>query len=180
MGLDQNTLDSLRLPTPVLIISGDVENPMIQRVREAFSILLAKGSPDLDLIIDSNGGSTVTGLDIYDIIRLYPGKITGKVMGNAASMAAIILQACKVRQCALHSEILIHHVSRRNVSLDIMKSKKKRDKVIAEMEKPQKRLYDILLQTTKQTKAAIVKACRLNKQMSAEEALAFGLIDQII
>lgn len=180
MALDSVVMDSLKLAQPILVLSGEVEPPMFQKVAEAFQFLISRGSPDLEIIINSGGGSTSVGLDIFDTIRLYRGKVTGKVISRAASMAAIILQACTVRQCARHAEILIHHVSRRNVSLDVMKSRAKMKKVVSEVEKPQQRLYNILVGRTKRSKSEIVRACRLDKYMASEQAKEFGLIDEII
>lgn len=171
---------AIRADNPVLYITGDVEGKMYERVAVALAFLATKGSPDIDVVIDSNGGSVATGLDIYDLIRLYKGKTVGTVISRAASMGAIILQACGVRKCALHAEILIHHISRKSVGLDTLKSKKQHKKLVREMEVDQQRQYDILVKKTGQSKKKIVITCKLDKFMSAEEAKSFGLIDEVV
>lgn len=171
---------AIRAEKPVLYVAGDVERDMYSRVATALAFLTAKGSPDLEIVIDSNGGSVAAGLDIYDIIRLYKGKTVGTVISKAASMGAIILQACSVRKCALHAEILIHHISRKSVSLDTLKNHEDHQKLVKEMEVDQQRQYNILVKKTGQTEEKIIETCKLDKFMSAEEAKAFGLVDEVI
>lgn len=141
--------ESIQLKEPIIYIAEDTEPPLYKKVALAFAYLVTKGSPDLKIIIDSNGGSTSVGLDIYDLIRLYPGKTTGLVISKAASMAAIILQACKVRTCAIHAEVLIHHISRRSVSLDTLVSPSQRKKLVTGMKLIQQQQYKILMARTK-------------------------------
>lgn len=171
---------AIRANEPILYIAGDVDREMYNRTANALAFLAAKGSPDLKVIIDSNGGSVSDGLDIYDLIRLYGGKTSGLVISKAASMGAIILQACGVRKCALHAEILIHHISRRNVSLDTLTSTDEHQKLVDEMKVDQQRQYDILVKKTGQTEEKIIETCKLDKFMSSEEAKAFGLVDEVI
>jgi len=117
---------------------------------------------------------------MYDLIRLYPGETTGMVYGRAASMAAIVLQACKKRHAARHAEILIHHVSRQSVSLDTLKDKEKLDKLVADLEARQKRLYQILCEKTKKSEGEIAAECAKDAFMPAEVAKDFGLLDEVL
>lgn len=176
-------IDEIRLgllDKNILHLSGSVDNDMSVYVGEAMARLAIRDCPDVEIIIASKGGDFESGLDIYDALRLYPSHKTGIVHMQASSMAAIILQACEVRKCARHSYLLIHHISRETVSLDVLRNPEKLAKTVDDMEKRQERLYQILSQRTGKDKETIRKVCEEDRLMTAEEALEFGLIDEII
>ena len=164
----------------ILDLQGDVDGTMAMYAREAITRLTAEGSPDITVIITSDGGNTEAGADIYDMLRLYTGKKVGKVICYARSMAVMILQACTERHCATHARIMIHHISRNSLSLDELRNKKRLAVVRSVMEEKQNYLYAILSSRTKRTVKEIKQVCDKNKDMNANQAKAFGLVDQII
>lgn len=164
----------------IVDIQGDVSNDMAVYVREALTRLTADGSPEIEVRITSSGGNVSTGLDIYDLFRLYTGKKTGLVLGYARSMAAVILQGCEVRKCARHANVLIHHVSRSEISLDVLHDPDKLKETTQELEKSQQFLYAVLVARTKRSLEEIIEACKKSSDFTAEEALTFGLIDEIV
>ena len=168
--LAKNTID----------LQGEVDSSMALYVRESLVRLSAKGSPDVKITITSTGGDVDCGLDIFDYIRLYPGKTTGVVVGYAKSMAAIILQACTHRTASAHSRILIHHISRNQLSLNVLRSRKELRALKSAMEKSQARLYEVLSGKTGKSIGQIKRECEKDNNMFAEEALSFGLIDEIV
>jgi len=178
--LKEHQMAMLRTDVPIIDIVGEVNKDMYRYVRTAIRYLLSRGSPEIRVLISSPGGLVDAGLDIYDELRLYPGRKTATVNDNAASMGALILQACDLRQCARHSHILIHHISTGNVTLDTLRSKKKLKNMVDSMEADQKRLYDILATRTGKSVKKISSACKKDEYMTAKEALGFGLIDEIV
>jgi ATP-dependent Clp protease, protease subunit len=160
-------------------IQGEVNGEMVLYVQNACMWFLANNSPEITVLISSNGGSAECGLMIYDYLSTYPNKVNGVVLDIAKSMAAIILQACTVRRATMHSQIRIHHISRRSVSLDIIRDKKKMAETLKEMEKNQARQYKILSMRTGKDVKTIRNVCKKDEDMNVEEALAFGLIDEI-
>lgn len=170
----------LDLEKPQIILNGDVNRAMYNYVGEALILLHIKKCPPVDIILDTGGGETIPGLDIYDLVRLYPGPTKGIVFNRAASMGAVILQACKERCCARHAIILIHHVSKSSVSLDEIEHHTKLKKLKEQLRRPQKRLYTILCDRTGKSEKEIARVCRLDKEMDSEEAKTFGLIDEIL
>ena len=162
----------------ILLIEGEVDEEMIKYVEKAISTLYLKGSPEITILITSNGGSVGNSLVIVDILSLYPGKKTAIVLRFARSMAAIILQVCDERKAMTHSKIRIHYVGRR-IGLDIIRDRNKLENVVNDLEKDQEKLDKILVQTTKKSALEIHKECEKDKDMTVDEAIAFGLLDGI-
>ena len=163
-----------------LWLGGKVDGDMADYVGESFAKLMARGAPPITVYITSSGGSVTVGLDIYDMLSVYPGRVKGVVAAFARSIAVVILQACTTRTAFEHARILIHHISTQEITLDEMRSWKKKQEILADMEKNQERLYRILSRRTGKPVADIRRTCKKNKDMTAREALAFGLIDDIM
>jgi len=159
---------------------GDVDSKMALYVQESLLRLTSAGSPDITVFITGSGGEVSTRLDIYDFLRLYLGKKVGKVFGFARSMAVIILQACNEGLCSEHADILIHHINRSKITLDEIRDENRLSGIRKNMETDQEKLYNILCKKTKKDKRSITEACSKDTNMTAEQALDFGLIDGII
>lgn len=163
----------------IVDLNGDIDAEMASYFRTCLTILKSKGSPDIIVEITSSGGFVGRGLDIFDMLRLYEGKKSGKVVGFAESMAAVVLQACDKRSCAKHAHILVHYI-KKDIGLDWLKDRKKLKKEIDDVQKDQNRIYEIFRNRTGKSISAIKKICRAAESMTAEEAKKFGLIDKII
>ncbi|OHA20119.1 MAG: hypothetical protein A2836_01520 [Candidatus Taylorbacteria bacterium RIFCSPHIGHO2_01_FULL_45_63] len=164
----------------ILDIRGTIDEETADYVRNALTELAAAGTPPIKILITSSGGDVDIGLHIYDGVACYRNTVEGIVIGFARSMAAIILQGCDVRMCLPHSKILIHHVSQRQVKLDDMRDETKRMDILAKTEVNQNYLYKILAERTGKTIEVIRCECEKDRNMTAEEALEFGLIDEIV
>lgn len=162
------------------IASDDLNGTSAVYVREALNTLLSRGAPDVLVTITSDGGLVDVGLGIYDMIRLYPGVVTGKVVGYARSMAAVILQACDVRECARHASIRIHNIRRNSIKLNEVCKPSALAKIRANMERDQSFINKILSDRTGQPLSVIRRTNLKEMDMSAKEALHFGLIDKIV
>ncbi len=171
--------DLLKLPTPKIILSGKVDREMRNRVFRSLTFLTTKGSPDVEIIIESSGGEVSHGLDIYDALRLYQGKKKGIVISEAGSMAAIILQACDTRQCASHAYILVHNGDCR-IKFDVLFD----DAALAAFKKEKQEtlslLHTILSTKTGKEDREVVEMCKPDKWITAQKALELGLIDEIV
>jgi len=163
-----------------MLFLGEVDRKMFDYAHEAILLLTAKGSPDIEISITSNGGSVDSGLDVYDLLRLYAGKKVITIYSIAASMGAIIIQACDQRKVARHAKVLIHYVGRRNINLYQLKDSEELEKIIKDLQESQDRLEAILIERTKQSVDIIRDECNKDRTMTAEEAHAFGLVDEIV
>lgn len=142
-------------------------------------LFLEADDPDKDifLYINSPGGSVSAGLAIYDTIRYLKCEVSTICVGMAASMGAFLLAAgAKGKRKALpNSEIMIHQPSggAYGQASDV---KIHADHII----KTRRKLNEILAERTGRPLSVIEETTERDNFLSAEEALEFGLIDEIV
>ena len=132
---------------------------------------------DVQMFINSPGGSVIDGLGIYDTMQYVRPDVSTICTGLAASMGAVLLAAGAKgkRSCLTHSHIMIHQpmggtqgqVTDIEITYKLIK-------------KMQKSLYDILVEHTGQTYDKIMEDCDRDNWMGGEEAKAYGLIDEVL
>ncbi len=132
---------------------------------------------DIYLYINSPGGIVSSGLAIYDTIKYIKPDVVTTCMGQAASMAALLLAAgTKGKRYALpHARIMIHQPlgGAEGQASDIAIAAN-------EILRIKKILNEILAEATGKSLAQIEKDTDRNYFMSAEEALEYGIIDKIL
>jgi ATP-dependent Clp protease protease subunit len=132
---------------------------------------------DIALYINSPGGAVTAGLAIYDTMRYIRPAIATMCIGQAASMGAMLLCAgAKGKRYSLpNSRIMIHQPSggTQGQATDI-------EIQAREILNLRRRLNEIMVEHTGQTFEVIERAVERDKFLSAEEAKAFGLIDQVV
>ena len=155
-------------------INDDVANSIVAQM-----LFLEMEDPDADiqLYINSPGGVITSGMAIYDTMRYLKCEVSTLCIGMAASMGAFLLSAgAKGKRKALpHAEIMIHQPSggARDQATDI--------EIQAEqILRVKKTMNQLLAEHTGQTVRTIEKDVERDHYMSAKEALAYGLIDEII
>ena len=134
-------------------------------------------SKDIHLYINSPGGSVTAGMAIYDTMNYIKCDVSTICMGLAASMGAFLLAGgTKGKRLALpNSEIMIHQPSggARGQASDI--------KIVADnIIKTRKRLNEMLAANTGRPIEDIESDTERDNFMTAEEAKAYGLIDEIV
>ena len=132
---------------------------------------------DIYIYINSPGGHIAAGLAIYDTIQYIRSDVHTICMGQAASMAAVLLAAGKKgkRSALPHARIMIHQPmgGSQGQASDI-------EIYAKEIVRMRGELTDILATHTGQNKKKILSDSDRNFFMSAEEALKYGIIDEVI
>ena len=133
---------------------------------------------DINLYINSPGGMVTAGLAVYDTMQFIKSPITTICMGMAMSFGAVILAAgSKGKRLALpQSRIMIHQPLVGGISgqaTDILVEAK-------EMAHTRRILEEIMAKHTGQTFEKVNRDMERNNYMSAEEAKAYGIIDEVI
>ena len=128
----------------------------------------------------SGGGSIIDGFAFFDeILRLRKAghHVTIRVRGNAASMAAVILQAADVRQCGPNAFIMLHRAA-----FGAIGSAYEVEDTLDFVKKLEKRIIGIFINRTGKPVEDIEKFFSQRKDIwfDAEEALAAGLIDEVV
>jgi len=132
---------------------------------------------DIQFYINSPGGSVTAGLAIYDTMQYIKADVSTICIGLAASMGALLLSSgTKGKRIALpNAEIMIHQPTGgfRGQATDI--------RIHAEqILRTKERLISILAENTGKPEDVVREASERDNFMTAEEAEAFGLIDNVI
>ena len=161
------------------IFLGEEVNDVTASLVVAQILFLESEDPtkDINLYINSPGGSVVAGMAIYDTMQYVKCDVSTICMGMAASMAAFLLAGgTKGKRYALpNAEIMIHQPSGgaqgqateiRIAAEQILKTKEKMNKILAE--------------NTNRPIEVIERDTERDNYMSAKEALDYGIIDKVI
>ena len=168
-----------RLLNDRIIFLSEEVNDVTASLIVAQLLYLEAQDPDKDIqfYINSPGGSVTAGMAIFDTMRYIKCDVATICVGMAASMGAFLLAAgTKGKRMALpNAEIMIHQPSAGTQGqITDMAIHLKR------LETIKSRMNQILSENTGKPLDVVTAACERDNFMSAEEALAFGLIDQVI
>ncbi|MBO5335881.1 MAG: ATP-dependent Clp endopeptidase proteolytic subunit ClpP [Lachnospiraceae bacterium] len=135
---------------------------------------------DIQLYINSPGGSITAGLAIYDTMQYIKCDVSTICIGLAASFGAFLLAGgAKGKRIALpNAEIMIHQPA---IHGNGVQGQATDIKIVSDhIQKTKQRLNRILAENTGKTMEEIAMATERDNYMSAKEALKYGLIDKII
>jgi ATP-dependent Clp protease protease subunit len=168
-----------RLMMDRIIFMGVGINDYVANVVQAQLLFLESVDPkrDIQIFINSPGGSVIAGMGIYDTMQYVSPDVATICTGLAASMGAVLLCAGAKgkRTCLPHGRVMIHQplggmqgqVTEMEISYRLIKAL-------------QKELYEIMAKHTGQEYDTIFKDCERDNWMKAEEAKAYGLVDEVL
>jgi len=162
----------------VIFLVGQVEDYMANLII-AQLLFLESENPEKDiyLYINSPGGVVSAGLAIYDTMQFIQPDVSTLCIGQAASMGALLLAggAKNKRYCLPHSRVMIHQpmggYQGQATDIDIHAKEILRTRV---------RLNEILAQHSGQSLKKIQQDTERDNFMSAEEAVQYGLVDEVM
>ena len=162
----------------VVFLVGPIDDP-VANVVVAQLLFLESENPDKDinLYINSPGGNVSSGLAIYDTVQFIKPDVSTICVGLAASMGALLLAggAKGKRYCLPHSRLMIHQPSggAYGQATDI-------DIHAREILRLRERLNEVLAAHTGQPLEKIAIDTERDNFMAAEEAVEYGLVDQVL
>ena len=168
-----------RLMMDRVIFMGVPVNDYVANVVQAQLLFLESTDPkmDIQMFINSPGGSVIAGLGIYDTMQYVTPDISTICTSLAASMGAVLLCAGKKgkRSCLPHSRVMIHQpsggmqgqFSDMEISYNLIKTMKKE-------------LYEIMAEHTGKDIKTIEKDCDRDKWLTSYEAKKYGLVDEVL
>ncbi len=162
----------------IVFISGPVHDDMATIIVAQLLFLEAENpSKEIAMYINSPGGVVTSGLSIYDTMQYIKPKVSTVCMGQAASMGSLLLTAGEkgMRYSLPNSRVMVHQPSGgyQGQATDILIHAR-------ETEKLKLRLNEIYVKHTGNDLATVEKSLERDNFMSAEEAKAWGLIDEIM
>ncbi|HID21863.1 MAG TPA: ATP-dependent Clp protease proteolytic subunit [Planctomycetaceae bacterium] len=179
-GREERAMDiySRLLRDRIIMIGGTINDDLANSVvAQLLYLQFEDAKADVHMYINSSGGAITAGLAIYDTMQYINCDVATYCIGQASSMAAILLAAGAPgkRNALPNSRIMIHQ------PLAGMQGSATELEIHAkEVLRIKKRMNEILLKHTGQTLEQIEKDTDRDKFMTAEEARDYGLIDNIL
>jgi len=170
-------LYSKLLEDRIILLYGEIDNQLSNCIVAQLLYLDSLNHDDINLYINSNGGSITAGMAIYDTMNYVKSNVSTICIGLAASMGAFLLSSGeKNKRFALpNAEILIHQ------PLGDASGQATEIKIAAEhILKIKNKLNKILATNTNQKINKIEKDTERDFFMSTDEALEYGIIDKIL
>lgn len=162
----------------IIFIGEAISDPLANYIiAQMLYLQMQDPNKDINIYINSPGGSVTAGLAIYDTMQFVTCDVNTYCMGMAASMGAVLLTAgTKGKRYALpNSHIMIHQVSggAQGTASDV-------ERTVEFMYSLKKRLNKILAQHTGKTVEDIERDADRDNYMPAEMAAEYGLIDKVL
>lgn len=161
----------------IIFLGQQVDDDIANKITAQLLLLAADPDKDIYLYINSPGGSVTAGMAVYDTMQYIPNDVVTIGMGLAASMGQFLLTGGTAgKRFALpNTDILMHQGSAGlgGTASDI--------KIQAEqLLRTKKRMAEITARHSGQTVETIIRDGDRDRWYSAEEAVQYGLIDEII
>jgi ATP-dependent Clp protease protease subunit len=162
----------------IVFLTGEV-NDYVASLLCAQLLFLESENPskDISFYINSPGGSVSAGMSIYDTMNYIKCDVSTVCVGMAASMGSLLLTAgVKGKRFSLpNSRVMVHQPlgGARGQATDVLIQAE-------EMRKCRETLYEIYVKHTGKPLEVIQRALERDNFMSAQEAKAFGLIDEVV
>jgi ATP-dependent Clp protease, protease subunit len=173
----QDAIDSKLIEERKIFLWGQVDDKSAKHVIDRLMYLDALETKDIHLYINSPGGYVTSGFAIYDCIKSLNSDVSTICTGFAASMGSILLSvgAKGKRFIQPHARVMIHQPSggARGPASDI-------EITAQEIIKTKELSAKILADNCGQTIEKVMKDFNRDHWMSAEESVAYGIVDKVI
>ena len=170
-------LYSRLLQDRIILLSGEIDDNLSNIIVSELLYLDSINHEDINIYINSPGGSITSGMAIYDTMNYIKSDVSTICIGMAASMAAFLLSSGKKgkRYALPNSEVMIHQ------PLGGVNGQATEIKIACEhILKVKKNINEILSKNTNKDITIIEKDTERDYFMDATEALNYGLIDEIL
>lgn len=168
-------LYSRLLKDRIIFLSGEIEDNLTSNIIGQLLYLDNLSHDDIYLYINSPGGAITAGMAIYDTMKYTESKIITIGLGLCASMGAFLLSSGDKRYALPNTEVMIHQ------PLGGASGRASDIKIAAErIIKLKEKLNQILAQNTGKSVEKIYNDTERDNFLSADEALEYGLIDEIL
>lgn len=179
-GLEKVSIEDEMLKNREIFLVGEVN---AESSNELIKKLMYLEQEDRDsavtLYINSPGGEVVSGLAVYDYIRLMEAPVDTVCIGTAASMGAILFLAGRERKMLRHTRLMIHDPSYGGGELKGKKPHEIRQE-LDNLNRVKRTLVGIISERTGKSIKEINRVTAKDTYYSAEEAVRFGLATKVV
>jgi len=164
----------------IIFLSGPIDDDTANLVIAQMLFLSNEDTKsDIHLYINSPGGSITSGLAIYDTMQFLRCDVATYCVGQAASMAAVLMAGGKAEKRFLlaNNRVLLHQPL---ISGQLIGPATDLDIEAQEILRLRARLYEILSKHTGQSTEKVEKDCDRNLWLDATEAIEYGLADRVL
>lgn len=177
-GLSRCGIPDIMLQRREVECVGEIDREAVYCLALQLRYLAAEdGKSEIAMYINSPGGSVSDGLALYDVMRALPCPVRTVCLGTAASMAALLFAAGAKRDILPHARVMIHDPL---ITGNLAGSALKLDAVARDIMRTRETMAKILSQHTGRTLEEIYAKTATDSFFDAEEAVAWGLADNII
>ena len=177
-GTELIPLEDMLLEESEIFLVDEITPKSANNLIQKLMYLDSKDLGEITLYINSPGGEVISGLAVYDYIKVMKSPVKTVCIGDAASMGAIIFLAGEKREMLPHTRILIHDPSYGH--LDV--SGKKPHEIqrgVDSLNKVRETLAEIISEKTNKSLDEIYSITAEDNYFTAEEAIDFGLATDI-
>ncbi len=181
-GIANMPIDSVFLKDRKVFLVGEVTDSVCNNlIKELLYLEAEDNTKPITLYINSPGGDVISGLGVFDTIRLLSSPVRTVVTGEAASMGSIIMLAAEKENRFIlpNSKVMIHDCSwsRRDMG---GKKPFQIEEELSELKRMNEKLLDIIAQRCGRTVEEVAEQTKDDHFFDAEEAVAFGLAGSIL
>ena len=177
-GTELIPIDDMLLEESQIFLIGEINSETANDLIKKLMYIDKKDLGEVTIYINSPGGEVMSGLAVYDYIKIMKSPVRTVCMGDTASMAAIIFLAGEKREMLPHSRILIHDPSYGH--LDV--SGKKPHEIqrgVDSLNKVRETLAEIISEKTGKSLDEIYEITAEDHYFTADEAIEFGIASNI-
>lgn len=155
-------------------IHGDIGSYDIEAI-DLIKALQSVGSQDVEFRIQSYGGSVYEGLAMFNAIKAHKGKTVGVVDGLVASISSYFLMACDTIQMPANATLMIH-----NPAIGAWGGEDEIQSALTQLQNAKNTIADAYVERSGQSLDDVLAAMETETWFTAQQALEFGLVDEVI
>lgn len=160
-----------------MYLYGDIDTETSVSFMKEVLFLCKSNKEPITLFINSSGGNLSDGFSIIDTIQAIDAPVFGVANGLCCSAATLVLTACKRSLCTARTFFLIHELSQTGSESARYREAEEEAKIMKRM---MTTMLDMYAAKTKTSRDDIQNDLERTRWMTAQEALAYGLVDEIV
>ena len=179
-GIQSFSIGDLMLRNREIFLAGNIDDFFAVETIKQLMYLDHKSNEPVTLYINSLGGSVMSGMAVYDYIRLMKSPITTVCAGTAASMGAILFLSGSRRLMLPHSKVMIHDPYFSGSSAIVGQKPLELKEKLDDLMETRKILAEVIVEQTGMSKQQVLNFTKKDTFFNARQALKVGIATDIL